>query len=72
MPFEVARQLESAHLIVHEADLKFNPPESYLFVQDFLIILCAILYCLCYIFYTLRTKRDRFLAGPVDLLYVSL
>lgn len=72
MAFEWASWLENNHIIVHAADLQLNPPQSYLFVQDFLIILCALLYCFCYVFYTLRTKRDRFLAGPVDLLYVHL
>ncbi|KID79308.1 uncharacterized protein G6M90_00g021010 [Metarhizium brunneum] len=72
MAFEWASWLENNHIIVHAADLQLNPPQSYLFVQDFLIILCALLYCFCYVFYTLRTKRDRFLAGPVDLLFGNL
>lgn len=70
MPFELAKTLEKRHLIVKPSDLALNPPQSYLFIQDFLILLCAIFYCFCYIFYTTRTKRDRFLAGPIDLMYV--
>ncbi|KAF2808801.1 uncharacterized protein BDZ99DRAFT_463679 [Mytilinidion resinicola] len=70
MPFTLAKSLEKRHLIVQPSDLALNPPQSYLFVQDFLILSCAILYCFCYIFYTIRTKRDRFLAVPIDLMYV--
>lgn len=32
-------------------DLSFNPTESYLLIQDFLILTCAPLYALCYFFY---------------------
>ena len=70
MPFSLAKLLEKRqHLIAHPSDLHLDPPQSYLFVQDFLIVLCAIVYCFAYVFYMIRTKRDRFLAGPVDLMY---
>ncbi|KAF2817673.1 uncharacterized protein BDZ99DRAFT_505294 [Mytilinidion resinicola] len=60
MPFTLAKSLEKRHLLVQPSDL------------DFLILSCAILYCFCYIFYTIRTKRDRFLAGPIDLMFGNL
>jgi hypothetical protein len=66
MSFQLARSLESSHLIVQPADLRLNPPQSYLFVQDFLIIACGFLYLLCYLFYITRTIRDRRLSGPVE------
>lgn len=68
MPFELSHSLESSHLIVQPSDSRLNPPQSYLFVQDFLIIGCGFLYVLCYLFYMARTIRDRHLAGPVEYL----
>lgn len=68
MPFDLSRSLESSHLIVQPADSLLIPPQSYLFVQDFLIITCGFLYVLCYLFYMARTIRDRHLAGPVEYL----
>lgn len=68
MPFQLARSLESTHLIVQPSDARLNPPQSYLFVQDFLIITCGFLYLLCYLFYMARTIKDRHLAGPVEYL----
>lgn len=65
MPFEIANQYSYKHLIVQEADLRLNPPESYLFVQDGLIISCGVLYALCYMFYMTRTYRDKHLSGTV-------
>ncbi|KAF1960750.1 hypothetical protein CC80DRAFT_489013 [Byssothecium circinans] len=70
MPFSPAHALTPIHIIPQPADLALSPPESYLYIQDFLIILCALLYTLCYIFYTLRTYHDRFCAGTP--LYLSL
>lgn len=70
MSFTVAKWLERNHLIEYGPDMALNPPQSYLLVQDFLILSCAIIYCFCYLFYTIRTKRDRYLAGPIDALYV--
>jgi len=64
--------LESHHLIPQPSDLLLNPPQSYLFVQDFLIITCALLYLLCYLFYALRTVRDRRLAGPVEFMSATM
>lgn len=66
MSFNLARSLESSHLIVQPSDARLNPPQSYLFVQDFLIIACGFLYLLCYLFYITRTIRDRHLSGPVE------
>jgi hypothetical protein len=47
--FEVANSLHT-HLVAQRQDLRLNPPESYLFVQDGLIIICGVLYALCYFF----------------------
>jgi hypothetical protein len=66
MSFNLARSLETSHLIVQPSDARLNPPQSYLFVQDFLIIACGALYLLCYLFYITRTIRDRHLSGPVE------
>lgn len=68
MAFELARSLEHSHLIVQPSDARLNPPQSYLFVQDFLIIACGLLYLFCYLFYIIRTIRDRHLSGPVEYL----
>lgn len=65
MPFELAYQYTSTHLIPQHADLILNPPESYFFIQDGLIISCGVLYALCYMFYMTRTWRDRYLSGSV-------
>ena len=70
--FALSRSLESTHLIPQPSDLSLSPPQSYLFVQDFLILTCALLYLLCYLFYALRTIRDRHLAGPVEYLSATL
>lgn len=55
--FDLARQV--GHLIVQPADAALKPPESYLFVQDGLIIMCGVLYALCYIFCITRTYSDK-------------
>ncbi|PYI05500.1 hypothetical protein BO78DRAFT_398026 [Aspergillus sclerotiicarbonarius CBS 121057] len=47
------------HLIIQSADAALSPPESYLFVQDGLIIARGILYAFCYIFCMIRTYSDR-------------
>ncbi|KAH7363990.1 hypothetical protein BKA65DRAFT_603140 [Rhexocercosporidium sp. MPI-PUGE-AT-0058] len=62
--FGLARSYNT-HLVVQPSDLRLGPPESYLFVQDGLIIICGLLYSLCYIFYTIRTYSDGRCAGPV-------
>ncbi|KAI4655317.1 hypothetical protein J4E93_000027 [Alternaria ventricosa] len=72
MPFEIAREWSSYHLIPQSVDVALNPPESYFFVTDFLIIACGILYTLCYIFYTIRTYSDRYLAGTVQFLSATM
>ncbi|PYH93840.1 hypothetical protein BO71DRAFT_441439 [Aspergillus ellipticus CBS 707.79] len=55
--FTLARH--TPHLIVQPSDAALSPPESYLFVQDGLIIACGFLYALCYIFCMIRTYSDR-------------
>jgi len=72
MPFETAQNWSSYHLIPQSADVAMNPPESYFFVTDFLIIACGILYTLCYMFYTIRTYSDRYLAGTVQFLSATM
>lgn len=72
MPFEAAQKLSSHHLIPQSTDVSLNPPESYFFITDFLIISCGILYTLCYIFYTIRTYSDGFLAGTVQFLSATM
>ncbi|KAH8433348.1 uncharacterized protein LDX57_010983 [Aspergillus melleus] len=59
--FELAHSVR--HLIVQPADLRFDPPESYLFVQDGLIVSCGVLYALCYFFCMIRTYRDKTYPG---------
>ncbi|KIW05050.1 uncharacterized protein PV09_04205 [Verruconis gallopava] len=68
MPFDVAHALTGRHLIVQPSDAALSPPESYLYVQDGLIISCGVFYALCYYFYMIATVRDRFIAGPVEFL----
>ncbi|TKA26369.1 hypothetical protein B0A50_05148 [Salinomyces thailandicus] len=50
------------------SDLALNPPESYLFVQDGLIVACGVIYALCYVFYMARTYKDKTMSGPVEFL----
>ncbi|KAF4159635.1 hypothetical protein CNMCM8927_002885 [Aspergillus lentulus] len=59
--FELAQKVR--HLIVQPADQRQNPPESYLFVQDGLIISCGVLYAFCYIFCMIRTYSDKTYPG---------
>ncbi|KAJ4291906.1 hypothetical protein N0V90_009803 [Kalmusia sp. IMI 367209] len=68
--FEYAYNTTTIHLIPQPSDLALNPPESYLLIQDFLIISCGVLYALCYMFYMTRTFSDRYCAGTP--LYLSL
>ena len=72
MPFEVAKSYSSAHLIPSTADLALDPPESYFYVQDFLIISCGVLYAICYVSYICRTWSDRYLAGTVYFLSLTM
>jgi hypothetical protein len=71
--FDLARQV--GHLIVQPADRRQNPPESYLFVQDGLIISCGVLYALCYIFCMIRTYADKTYPGArwgsIQFLYAT-
>lgn len=69
-PFALAHALTPYHLIVQPSDAALNPPESYLYIQDGLIISCGVLYALCYFFYAVRTYRDGVCAGPVEYLCV--
>ena len=59
----------TTHLVVQPADLRLNPPESYLIVQDALIVSCGVLYALCYLFYMTRTYKDKRCAGPIEYTY---
>lgn len=68
MAFDLAERLTRHHLIVQPSDLALNPPESYLFVQDALIISCGVIYGLCYVFYMARTYKDKTISGPVEFL----
>lgn len=72
MPFEISEKWGSYHLIPQSVDVALNPPESYFFITDFLIIACGILYTLCYMFYTIRTYSDGFLAGTVQFLSATM
>ena len=70
--FQLAAKYNNTHLVVQPADLRLNPPESYLFVQDGLIISCGVLYALCYLFYMTRTYRDKTCAGAIEFTYASV
>ena len=70
--FALAHSLSSKHLIPQPADLALHPPESYLYIQDGLIISCGVLYALCYAFYAIRTYRDRVCAGPIEYLTLTM
>ena len=69
MPFEIANRYKSQHLIVQPADLRLDPPESYLFIHDGFLISYGVLYTLCYFFYMTRTYKDRTCAGGIVYLY---
>ena len=66
MPFELAEKYRHSHLVAQPSDLALNPPESYLFIQDGLIIACGAVYSLCYVFYISRTYRDKVFCGPLE------
>ncbi|KAH9819405.1 hypothetical protein Tdes44962_MAKER05243 [Teratosphaeria destructans] len=68
-PFALAKTISNWHLIVQPSDLAYNPPESYLFVQDGLIIACGVLYALCYLFYMIRTVKDNCGTMAYELYY---
>ncbi|KAI5370033.1 Putative terpene cyclase PaxB [Septoria linicola] len=68
MTWELARRFSDAHLIVQSSDARLQPPESYLFIQDGLIISCGVCYALCYLFYMTRTYKDKTCAGAVEYL----
>lgn len=69
--FDIANSFHT-HLVVQPQDLQLNPPESYLFIQDGLIIACGVLYALCYLFYMTRSFRDKVLAGPIEYTLATL
>ena len=56
------------HIAVHDADLAIRPPESYLFIQDGLILACAICWTLAYIELVLATWRHRKCPIPIHVL----
>ena len=66
MSFELAHSLSNKHLTPRPSDLQLNPPESYFYVQDGLIIACGICYALCYFFYAIRTYKDKTCAGYIE------
>lgn len=72
MPFELANKYSSAHIIVQPSDARLNPPESYLYIQDGLIISCGVLYVLCYFFYITRTVKDKVCAGNIEYLGLTM
>lgn len=59
------------HLIVQPADARLNPPESYLFVQDGLIIACGVVYAICYVCIIMRVVKDGVVPGPIKLMYAG-
>lgn len=63
--FDVANAVHT-HLVVQPQDARLNPPESYFFIQDGLIVSCGVLYALCYLFYMTRSYRDKTIAGPLE------
>jgi hypothetical protein len=63
--FVLARQWKY-HIAVHPADLALNPPESYLFIQDVLILFCAIVWAISYVDLIRLTLKDR--RSPMPLL----
>jgi hypothetical protein len=65
MPFEIAQKWSQYHLIPQSSDVALSPPESYFFITDIPIIACGILYTLCYMFYTIRSYSDRYVAGTM-------
>ncbi len=65
--FVVANRVTS-HLVVHPADKALNPPESYLFVQDALIIATGTFWTIAYFWYTLQCRRDRRSGMPMAAL----
>ena len=58
------------HIAPHPADLALSPPESYLFIQDALILLCALSYTLGYIELIKCTFRGGKCAVGVHVLCV--
>lgn len=65
--FELAKRYHT-HLVVQSVDLRLDPPESYFYVQDGLVVACGVLYSLCYLFYMMRTYKDKRCAGSVEYL----
>ncbi|KAK5125291.1 hypothetical protein LTR08_005368 [Meristemomyces frigidus] len=72
MSFEMARRYSDFHIIAQPADLRLNPPESYLYIQDGLIIFSGVLYALCYLFYMARTYKDKTVAGNIEYLSTTM
>ncbi|KAJ5322532.1 hypothetical protein N7452_010821 [Penicillium brevicompactum] len=60
------------HLVVQPADARLDPPESYLFVQDGLIISCGVIYALFYVFSMMRVVKDGILPGSMKYLSLTM
>ena len=69
-PFTLAEKAKQYHIAVHPRDAILDPPDSYLFVQTTLILATAFLWMQAYLFYSIRTLRDRKSAMPLYCLYV--
>jgi len=65
--FATANRIIS-HLAVHPADKILNPPESYLLVQDALIIATGTFWTIAYLWYILRCIRDKRSGMPMAAL----
>ena len=60
------------HLAVHPVDAKLNPPATYLYVQDGLIVLCGTFWILAYVFYIIRCHRDNRAGLPLHSIYSNI
>lgn len=65
--FAIAKHI-TTHLAVHPADRQLDPPESYFFVQDGLIVACGTFWVLAYFFYGIRCISDRACGMPFHCL----
>jgi len=70
LTFAIAKQI-TRHIGVDPADQQFKLPESYLFVQDELIIASGTFWVLAYFFYSIRCFSERRCAMPFNCMYVS-
>ncbi|KAF2676427.1 hypothetical protein K458DRAFT_447530 [Lentithecium fluviatile CBS 122367] len=72
MPTFLALRFTRRHLVPQTSDLLLNQPESYFFIQYFLIIACGVLYALCYVFYAVQVWTDRYFPGTVFYLALTM